>query len=352
MSAHPYRGNLPWLVSRTILLVTHGSHAYGLSTPASDLDIKGVAVPPAPYFHGFAQRLEQAESKDPDMVIFDVRKFFNLASECNPNMIEVLWVDESDVRIATPSGRALLEARALFLTKRAKHTFSGYAISQLKRINIHYRWLKHPPKSKPSRSEFGLPERTVIPADQLAAAQASIRKKLETWNLDDMSGIEPAARIVLQNSMAEMLAEIHVSADSQWAAAARTVGYDDNFIRILGLERQYKARATEWDQYQNWLATRNGYDCKHGMHLVRLMRMCREIRETGKVNVKRHDREELLAIRSGAWTYEQLVDWAQAEDAALKGVYERSTLPHKPDVAKLDALCSRLVEQALAGGAT
>ena len=82
---YPYSGNLTWLRDRTILLVTHGSHAYGLSTPSSDVDIKGVAIPPADYFLGFNKKFEQAESKDPnDMVVYDVRKFFALAADCNP----------------------------------------------------------------------------------------------------------------------------------------------------------------------------------------------------------------------------------------------------------------------------
>ena len=46
----------------------------------------------------------------------------------------------------------LVEVRDSFLSKRAKHTFSGYALSQLKRINTHYRWLKNPPPAAPTPS--------------------------------------------------------------------------------------------------------------------------------------------------------------------------------------------------------
>lgn len=103
----PYRGNLPWLERGLVLLVTHGSHAYGLATPESDLDLKGMTIPPREYFHGFSNVFEQAESKEPDMVVYDIRKFFKLAAECNPNIIEVLWCDEADHRVMTPLGRRL-----------------------------------------------------------------------------------------------------------------------------------------------------------------------------------------------------------------------------------------------------
>lgn len=357
MNEIPYAGGLTWIHERTILLATHGSHAYGLNTATSDVDIKGVAVPPRENFLGFATRFEQVESHDPDMVIYDIRKFCHLAADCNPSIIEVLWCDESDYRILTAAGRKLVAARELFLSKKARHTFSGYAISQLKRINVHHRWLKNPPTHKPTRAEFNLPEHTVISRDQLAAAESAIEKKLGRWNLADMSGLDPATRIAIQSAMAEMLAEMNLSADATWNAAGRSIGVDENFLRLLDLERKYKARATEWGQYQNWVETRNpkraeleakhSYDTKHAMHLVRLMRMCREILETGRVLVKRADREELLAVRNGAWTYEQLVEWAANEDKALNEVYGRSPLPHSPDRAALDRLCVEIVESML-----
>jgi len=41
-----YNGNLDWLPSRTIFATVHGSQAYGTNTPESDIDIKGLSVPP------------------------------------------------------------------------------------------------------------------------------------------------------------------------------------------------------------------------------------------------------------------------------------------------------------------
>ncbi len=137
----------------------------------------------------------------------------------------------------------------------------------------------------------------------------------------------------------------------------RQLGFDDNFLAMLQSEKAYRAKKQEWDNYQGWLVNRNrarseleakfGYDTKHAMHLVRLLRMCREILETGNVTVKRPDRDELLAIRAGAWTYEQLVAWADAQDALMDDLYARSPLPRAPDVKALDALSVKLVEKLL-----
>jgi uncharacterized protein len=353
----PYRGNLTWLPERTIYLARHGSHAYGTNIETSDEDFKGVAIPPREYFYGFQNVFEQAESKDPDFVVYDIRKFMRLAADCNPSIVEVLFVDDADVLRMTPAGRRLRDARALFLSRKVKHTFSGYAFSQMRRISTHYRWLKTPPNTPPTRAELGLPERTVIPADQLMAAQAAVQKKIDQWALHGLEDVDPATRIALQGAMTEMLAEARVTSDDTWRGAARAVGMDENFIRLLDLERQYTAKKREWDQYQNWKTTRNparatieevhGFDTKHAMHLVRLMRMCREILSRGEVVVRRPDREELLAIRNGAWTYETLVAWAKREDTELEALVATSPLPSSPDRKALDALCVELVEESL-----
>lgn len=357
-----YSGNLEWLHSNTILLTVHGSHAYGLNTPDSDFDFKGVCVPPIQYFLGAVSVFEQAEFKDggnnAEAVIYDIRKFFRLAADCNPNIIEVLWTEPVHHRICSPIGRLLIDNRDLFISKKARHTFAGYAASQIKRIKTHRRWLLYGEAiSKPKRADFALPEHTIISADQLAAAHAAIDKKLAQWNLTEIEFADPASRIGLSNAMAELLAEIKVSNDSLWRNAARTIGYGENFIDILDRERRYRAAKAEWDNYQNWKATRNPtraaleakyhYDTKHGSHLVRLMRMCREILTTGRVVVYRPDRDELLAIRNGAWSYDQIVSWFEEQDAQMDDLYKKSTLPKSPDRNALDELCQSIVLKAL-----
>lgn len=312
-----YRGNLAWLPTRTIYITRHGSHAYGLNTPESDLDLRGIAIPPKEYFLGFLKRFEQAESKDPDLTIHDIRKFFALAADCNPNIIEMLWSDEEDHLLVTPVGKKLLDARALFLSRKAKSTFSGYAIAQLKRIKTHRKWLLDPPTHKPIREEFQLLETSLLPADILGAMQSNIEQ-------------DPT----------------------------REKDYPTYIMTLYHRERAYQNALREWQQHETWKAQRNpkraaleakyGYDSKHASHLVRLMRMCREILTNGQVIVKRRaDRDELLAIKQGAWKYEGLITWAEQQDRELAALEKSSLLPHSPDRDRLDQLCMEIVEVSL-----
>ena len=90
-----------------------------------------------------------------------------------------------------------------------------------------------------------------------------------------------------------------------------------------------------------------GYDGKHAGHLVRLLRMGKEILTTGEVIVKRPDAEELRAIRNGAWTYEELTKYTNSMERELNLLYEsgKSPLPRSPDFNKLEQLCVDLIEE-------
>lgn len=378
------------LREHTILLTVAGSRAYGIHRAESDVDLKGVAIPPKAYFHGYLSRFEQADKASEmrtfaDLLnaeeraavaatklegsIYELRKFIGLAADCNPNILDALFCRDEELRLATPLGEKLRENRALFLSAKAKHTFSGYAAAQLKRIRGHRAWLLSPPKAPPTRAAFGLPEFTLIPADQLAAANAAVASKIDSWALD-FSGLEDAEIVHIEGQIAAYLSELRVAAglestdDLKWMAAARHVGLDDNLIQVLQREREYAAAQRYWKQYQEWRAGRNadravleeryGFDTKHGAHLVRLLKMCREILETGQVNVWRGgiDAEQILAIRAGAWSYDELLEWAEAEDAALTELYNqrRYAVPKQPDREAIDRLCVELVEAALRSG--
>ena len=356
-----YRGNLTWLPVRTFYMTRHGSHSYGTSLPTSDLDVRGVAVAPMEYYLGVSKTFEQALQADPDdFTVFDVKKFCKLAADSNPNVLELLFTDPEDHLVVTPTATKLLESRDLFLSKKAKNTFSGYARSQMKRINGHYRWLKSPPQAAPTRAEFGLPERTVIPADQLAAAQAAIQKQVDHWAWHEMEHLDASLRQAVQDEFTRRLLEITQWAEEDmdekvWHAATRTLGFDGNFIELLDMERRYTSKLREWQNYQKWLKTRNpkraeleakwGYDTKHAMHLVRLTRMCRELLTEGVVRVRRPDAKELLEIRAGALTYEELCRYMDEQDAELNKLVQTSSLPKQPNFKKIDQLCMELIQE-------
>jgi len=353
-----YKGSIPFVESNTIFAALHGSHAYGLATETSDIDVKGVLIAPLDHYLGFSKSFEQAEGREPyDLSIFEIKKFFKLASQCNPNIIEILFTDPAEHIFVSPLGQKIIDNRDTFLSLKARHTFAGYAKSQLGRINSHYKWLKNPPLVPPCRKDFGLDEKSRIPSEQLGAALVEVQKKIESFDFN-WDVIEEADRISLKSNIANFFAEMSLTTDDVWVQTGRTLGFDDNFIEILKKERSYKAKKEEWDSYQHWLAHRNpkraaieakhGFDLKHASHLVRLLKMCKEIIETGKVIVKRvDDREELLGIKNhGTWTYEQTIEWADKQEKEIAKLAQTSIiLPKAPNMEKLDNLCMELIQE-------
>jgi hypothetical protein len=79
------------------------------------------------------------------------------------------------------------------------------------------------------------------------------------------------------------------------------------------------------------------YKAKHAMHLIRLLYSGIEALRSGqiRIDVGEH-REELLAIKSGALTFEQARDRALELDREFQEAYRRTTLPERPDYRRVD----------------
>lgn len=374
--------------ANTILLCVAGSHSYGTNTENSDVDYKGIIIPPKIYytspFRGFEQtswkgggttgRVSEVEGvveADEEGTLFGIQKFVHLASACNPNVVETLFVDERHILLETDAGKTLRENRELFLSQRACKTFTGYALSQLKRIKTHKSWVDNPPAKAPTRAEFDLPEHKVIPHEQQNAARAFVQRHLNTmapWLLDAdnqhrgefWEGLERLVELALNehglryDEKLDTWLEIENRSLNQ---VANKIGFDENFVIYLQNEKKFAQAKQHYEQYQAWKKNRNaaraelesryGYDVKHAMHLVRLLRMGEEILRVGDFKVFRPDREELKEIRNGAWSYDELIVWSEKKVDELYELVRsgKSAVPKNPDQDALEKLVVELQEK-------
>ena len=116
-----------------ILRCVVGSRAYGLETEESDVDWRGVYLPPADLHWGLAGVPEQVEEDLTQEVYWEIEKFLVLGLKSNPNVLEVLW--SPGVEEATELGRELIEMRGAFLSKMVYQTYNGYVMSQFKKLS-------------------------------------------------------------------------------------------------------------------------------------------------------------------------------------------------------------------------
>lgn len=169
--AHPP----PWLSSNIHYETQMGSVAYGVSSDTSDMDIYGFCIPRkdmvfphlAGKIEGFGRhksRFEQwqehhvvdatamnGHGRSHDFAIFSIVKYFSLAMDNNPNMVDSLFTPRVCVLHSTAIGEMVRENRRMFLHKGAWHKYKGYAYSQLHKMTT-----KDPQgKRKEVRDQFG-----------------------------------------------------------------------------------------------------------------------------------------------------------------------------------------------------
>ena len=201
---------------------TVGSRAYGLDRDGSDVDVRGVYLPPADLHWSLDGVPEQIEDPVADRVYWEYEKFVRLALKSNPNILEVLWTPI--VNAVTAEGERLRDERRIFVSKQAYQTYGAYASSQFAKM-----------------------------------------------------------------------------------------------------ERD--------------LRTHGSVRFKHAMHCIRLLMAGVRLLEDGEVMVDcSAHRDELLAVRDGRMTWDEILAWRHELERAMAAAYARTTLPEHPDYQRANRL--------------
>lgn len=323
------------------LLVKHyaGSHAYGTNIASSDIDFRGVFVAdPINLRTPFYTVKEVDDKTEEDTKFYELSQFMRLALDCNPNVIETLWVDPKDVVITSPGYELMYAARHELVSSKIAFTTTGYALAQLKRIKGHNKWINQPqPEAAPQPVDFVSLVHNFTP-DQVF--KLNLRDISEDYRLVPFSGDTYG---VFEMAGYRPFNPDTGSLNTDYEGDSHKLGTPDYVVKF-NREVYVNAKETH-SHYWEWKKNRNqkrsaleeqfGYDTKHAMHLVRLLRMGAEVLQTGELNVFRPDAAELLSIRNGAWSYDKIVKYAEdMNEWVLKVLYPATALPKKPNIAR------------------
>lgn len=313
--------NDPNLGDNVILLGYGGSYAYGTNNENSDVDIRGIATnSPRNILTG--RDFEQVVDVPTDTTVYSFDKMVKLLCSCNPNVCEILGLKPEHYFLLTDAGKKLLDNRQLFLSKRAVHSFGGYAASQLRRMeNFTAR--------NTSQSQL---EKHILKSIE----HASVDFKNRYFDMP-----EDSIKLYIDKSPRDDYeTEIFCDVTLKHYPLRDHKGMLNDMGTII---QQYKKMGK-----RNSRAFQKNKIAKHSMHLVRLYLMAFDILEKGEINTFREkDHDFLMDIRNGKYLddnqqptkeFYEIVDELEAKFDKLK---DTTDLPELPDMNKI----MKLVEE-------
>lgn len=360
-----------------------GSQCYGLATETSDKDTGGVFICPQDELLGL-DYLYQPEiaSERQDDKWWELGKFMKLLLNCNPTVLESLFIPDDCVLYESPEMKEIRKHKEMFLTKKCFKAFGGYAVEQIRKAQGYKKKIINPVNKR------------LGPLDFCYTFYGQGSTKIKNWleyrglfqkycglikipNMHDTYGVyydwaqhfqEEGIKTVDQipdNTYQFILTDILEPFEeiTEWFSKKKFIGYrgmifETNSLNDLHLssipkgekpicnltynQSGYNAHCIDYRDYQKWVKERNperfnlnvGYqfDAKNIMHSFRLIRMCTELAQGKGFNlVRTEDRQFLLDIKTHKIPYEEIKDQLDKEKILMDEACAKSTLPDEPD---------------------
>lgn len=299
------------LKNNIILLTVGGSHAYGTNTETSDVDLRGITLEQKSEVLGL-NKFEQFQNQKTDTVIYGLRKAVTLMLNSNPNVIEMLGVNKKHLFMLSNEGQLLIDSVDLFLSKKAAHSFGGYATAQLRRLQSALARDAYPQAEK----EEHILKSVQSHIHHLKANYHSFTKKEIDVYIDktDREGYEK---------------ELYLDIDLKKYPLR---DFKNIYSEMHNVVKEYG----KLHHRNNKKTTKGLY--KHALHLVRLLLMGTEILKGEGVNTYREEREFLLDIRNGKYSFQEIFEIVDKLEQDFQYATKHTTLPNKPDYKKINDL--------------
>lgn len=269
-------------------LVLAGSRLYGTQTTESDHDYRGFIIPPFEYLVGLSQ-FEQNVVKEPDIVIYSLKRFFELLITGDPTCYEILFAPEPNIIERTDVGGIILRNKSLFACKQFARRIGGYAESE---------WRK-------------------VTGTQLV----------------------PIKRTSNEDTVVEDIREVfHPERESM-----------DEIIRLLFKNHQMETRRAnrKLGSKRKKQIEKHGYCTSSACHTIRLLDQLKELMDTGKITFPCPRAELLLSIKQGELNINEVSELYEDAKLEANDAEEYSDLPDKPPVNRIHNLYNEIIANAI-----
>lgn len=341
-----------------LLEAVSGSRAYGLETPESDWDIKGVFYLPREQFYGL-DYVAQVSNESNDIVYYELGRFIELLLNSNPNTLELLASPADCVRIRHPLMESL--KTEWFVSQACCQSFAGYAYGQIKKARGLNKKITNPlPREKKTVLDFChiVCGAQTVPLTSWLEQNGFRQSEIGLSHIDHARHLYAVFRDgdgtlgyqgIMQKTQATNLLLSHIAPNAE-------------LLAYLSFNQDgYSSYCREYASYWTWVDERNEaryegtkahgqhYDAKNMMHTFRLLEMAADIARYGEIRPRRPNREALLQIKRGEFTYEALTARAETLMQQVQEEFAASGLPQQVNqsaaLAALVAMREQLYRQ-------
>lgn len=307
------------------------------------------------------------DGRECEMKFYELRKFLQLLEKNNPNSLEIFDIPEDCLIYKHPLMDAILLNQNKILSKKSFQSFSGYAMDQTGKA--------HGKNKKQNWEKDRFERKTILDFCYIPDKQGSI--PIKQWFKEKMD------IVLLPESLLKNNEELGIKFDSHRFGLSKIphmtwcygiyegdgmrgftngeetseslrlseVPKDAVPIAIMQFnESAWSIHCDEYRSYQVWLKERNearwvdvkGHDQKidgkNMLHMQRLINMAEDIAKGNGIISRRPEAKELLKIRKGEVSLQDLLDSAKENLQEVKKLYDGSNLPELPE----PGLCEKL----------
>ena len=319
-----------------LLEALSGSRAYNLATPESDTDIKGVFYLPRHLYYGLGY-IPQIANETNDIVYYELGRFIELLLQSNPNTLVDAFRPE------------------WFISLACRQSFAGYALGQIRKARGLNKKIVNPMQpEKKTVLDFchiidGI---NTIPLQHWLNTRNWQQERIGLMNVPHARNL--FALFYDTNGTRNYHGVIQKDTANHLALSSIPAGETPQGYLSFNQDG-YSSYCREYTSYQTWLAERNearyqntasheqGYDAKNMMHTFRLLQTARDIALYGEIRVWRENREELLAIKRGAFAYEELLVQAEELMAEIDILFTNNAF-RLPETTNREAAIAALIK--------
>ncbi len=307
------------IMKKVILKIKSGSSLYGTRTPSSDNDYIGIFIPQDDYIVGLQkveQRFDNIISKDEngknnkdaiDCTYYELRKFLNLCLQGNPNIFEVLFVNEENIVEITEEGRELLNLKHCFISEKVINNTYGY-INGMKR-------------------KLDLRQSTLEPL-------VSLKERIEELcKNEEISYTEPIAKL---EQYSDFINSVTVD-KYQYAVGKFNIQRNGTINNALTQLKDILENKTN----RQSLVAKYGYDTKSAHHLLRLYYQIIELLTENQIVYPLRMSEDLIRIKTGQIPYELFEQMITDLHDICKELEQNYKLPKKPNYNSINNYCKK-----------